>query len=161
MIGTIREWLADGGCRTVARSHQLDLRSATELWIQVKELLFKNAYLSKVVDDKISWFTRMEVLDLIYHQLFFTANSLGRQPTTSQYFHPVTPQTLVLAAAAIHCALSEYAIGKKATVMFSQDEYRGTFCSSPVIKFTPEATALLNHTKVGSLTPPCGATPRR
>jgi len=97
---------------------------------------------------------RMEVLNHIYHQFFFTANSLGRQPTTSQYFQPLTLQTLALAAAAIHRALSEYASGKKATVMFSQDEYRGTFCPSPVINFTPEATALINHTLVGRLLPP-------
>jgi hypothetical protein len=122
--------LADGARRTVVRSYQLDLRSETELRIQVKELLFDDAYLSKVVEDKKSWFTRMEVLDLIYHQFFFTANSLGRQPTTSQYFQPLAPQTLALVAAAIQCALSEYPSGKKATVMFSQDEYRGTFVHS-------------------------------
>jgi len=134
-ISTIREWFADGACRTAVCSYQLDLRSETELRIHVKEILFDKAYLSKVVDDKKSWFTRMEVLDLIYHQFFFTANSLGRQPTTSQYFQPLAPQPLVLIAAAIHCALSEYASGKKATVMFSQDEYQGTFCPSPMIKF--------------------------
>jgi hypothetical protein len=55
----------------------LDLRSETELQIQVEELRFDDAYLSKVVEDKKSWFTRMEVLDLIYHQYFFTANNLG------------------------------------------------------------------------------------
>jgi len=76
-----------------------------------------------VVGDKKPWFTRMEVLDPINHQFSFTANSLGRQPVTSQYFQPLAPQTLVLVAAAIHWALSEYASGKKATVMFSQDEY--------------------------------------
>jgi hypothetical protein len=122
--------LADGACRTVVRWYQLDLCSETELQIQVKELLFDYAYLSKVVEDKKSWFTRMEVLDLIYHQLFFTANSLGRQPTTSQYFQPLAPQTLAVVAAAIQCALSEYATRKKATFMFSQDEYRGTFVHS-------------------------------
>jgi hypothetical protein len=78
-------------------------------------------------NDKKSWFTPMEVLDFIYHQFFFTANSLGHQPTTSQYFQPLTLQTLALAAAAIHCELSEYASGQKATVMFSQDKYQGTF----------------------------------
>ena len=114
--------------------------SETELRIKVKELLFDNAYVSNVVDDKKSSFTRMEVLDPIYHQFVFTANSLGRQPTTFQYFQPVAPQTLALAAAAIHCALSEYAGGKKATGMFSQDEYRGTSGPSPVISFTLEAT---------------------
>jgi len=75
----------------------------------------------------------MEVFDLIYHQFFFTANSLGRQPTTSQLFQHPTPQTLALVAAAIHCALSEYATGKHVTVLFSQDEYRGKFCPSTVI----------------------------
>jgi len=49
----------------------------------------------------------MEVLDLIHHQLSFTAHSLGHQPTTSQYFQPLALHTLALAAAAIHCALSE------------------------------------------------------
>jgi hypothetical protein len=55
------------------------------------------------------------------------AKNLGRQPTTSQYLQPLAPHPLALVAAAIHCALSEYATGKKATVMFSQDEYQGTF----------------------------------
>ena len=114
--------------------------SETELRIKVKRLLFDDSYLSKVVDDKKSWFTQMEVLDLIYHQFFFTANSLGCQPTTLQYFQSLAPQTLALAAAAIHCALSEYTSGKNVIVMFSQDEYRGTFGPSPVINFTQEAT---------------------
>jgi len=96
----------------------------------------------------------MEVLDLIYHQLFFMANSLGSQPTTSQYFQPLAPQTLALVATAIHCALSEYAGGKKATVLYSQDEYRGTFCPSPMIYFSPDATAPFNHTLVGRFKPP-------
>jgi hypothetical protein len=51
----------------------------------------------------------MEVLDVIYHQFVFTANSLGCQPTISQYFQPLALQTLALAAAAIHYALSGYA----------------------------------------------------
>jgi hypothetical protein len=125
----------------------LDFESETELRIQVKELLFDDAYLSKVIDDNKSWFTRMEVLDLIYHQLFFTANRLGRQPTTSQFFQPLAPKTLALVAATIHCALLEYATGKKVTVMFSQDEFRGKFCPSPVMDcITAEASALINYT---------------
>jgi len=75
----------------------------------------------------------MEVLDLIYHQFFLNTNSLGRQPTTSQFFQPLTPQTLALVATAIHCALSEYSTGEKVTVMFSQDEYQGKFYPSTVI----------------------------
>jgi len=43
----------------------LDVGSETELLIKVKELLFDDAYLFEVVDDKKSRFTRMEVLDLI------------------------------------------------------------------------------------------------
>jgi len=38
--------------------------------------------------------------------------------------------------------------------MFSQDEYQGTFCPSRMINFTPEATALINHTFVGLFKPP-------
>jgi len=161
-VSTIRGQLADGARQTVVRSYQLDLGSETELQIKVKKLLFDDAYFSKVVDVKKLWFTQMEVLDLIYHQLFFTANSLGRQPKPSQYFQPLAPQTVVLAAAAIYCALSEYASGKKATVAFSQDEYRGKSGPSPVINFTLEATTQSityqrpHHTP---RPPPCGATP--
>jgi len=95
----------------------------------------------------------MEVLDLIYHQLLFNANDLGRKPRTSRYFQPPTPQTLALAVADNHCALSEYASAKKDTVLFSEGEYPGTVCASPVINFTPEASALINHTVVGRLIP--------
>jgi hypothetical protein len=107
----------------------------------------------------------MEVLDLIYHQFFFTTNSLGRQLTTSQYFQPLAPQTLALVAAAIHCALSEYTTGKKATVMYSRDAYRGTFGPSAVMNFTLEDTTQSithqrpNHSTTHPPPPPCGATP--
>ena len=119
-------------------------------------LLFDDAYLSKVIDDKKSLFTRMEVLDLIYHQLFITDNSLERQRPTSQFIQLRTPQTLALVAAAIHCILSKYATGKKVTVMFSQDEYRGKFCPSMVIDcISAEATALLiNYTWWAASYPP-------
>jgi hypothetical protein len=97
----------------------------------------------------------MEVFDIIYHQFFFTANSLGRQPTTSQFCRPLAPQMLALVPAAIHCALSEYATGKMITVMFSQDEYRGKFCPSTVMNcITAEATALINYTWWGCFIPP-------
>jgi len=90
-ISTVQGRLADGACLTVVRNYLLDVGSGIELRIKVKKLLSDDAYLSKVVDDKNSWFTQMEVLDLIYHQFFFTANSLGRQPTTSQFFQPLAP----------------------------------------------------------------------
>jgi len=85
---------------------------------------------------------------------------LGRQHTTSQYFQPLTPQTLALGAAAIHCVLSEHTSGNEAMVMISQDEYRGTSSASRVINLTPEATPLMNHTLVGRMIPPAVATPR-
>jgi len=45
-------------------------------------------------------------------------------------------------AAAIHCVLSEYATGKKVTVMFLEDEYQGKFSPSTVIDtITAEAIA--------------------
>jgi len=86
----------------------------------------------------------MEVLDLIYHLFIFTANSLGQQPTTMQFFQPLTPQTLALMAAAIYCMLSEYTTAKKVAVMFSQDEYRGKFCPFTVTDcISAEAIALI------------------
>jgi len=133
--------LADGVRRSVVRSYRLDVSSATELRIKAQELLFDNAYLARVVDDKKSWFTQMEVLDLMYHKFYFTTNSLGCQIATSQYYPPLAPQTLALKAAVIHCVLSEYASGEMAMCMFSQDESRGTFGPSLVINFNLEATA--------------------
>jgi len=63
---------------------------------------------------------------------------------------------LALVAAAIHCALSEYATGKKVMVMFPQDEYRGKFGPSTVIDcITAEAIALLiNYTWWAASYPP-------
>jgi hypothetical protein len=90
-MSTIREQLADGARRTVIRSKQLDLRSETELRIQVKELLLDDACLSKVVEDKKSWFTRMEVLDLIYQQFSSRPISWGtsqRHPSISNTSFP-------------------------------------------------------------------------
>jgi len=154
--------LSHGASRTCVCSYWMDLGSGTELGMQVKELLFHDAYLSKVVDDQKSWFTQMEVLDLIYHQICFTANSLGSQRTTSQYFQPLTPQTVALVTTAIHCVLSEYGSGKKATAMISPDECQGILCPSLVINFTSDAPALINYTLVGHFltpAPPSGVTP--
>jgi len=44
--------------------------------MQLKELLYGNTYLLKVFDNEKLWFMQMEVLALIYHQFFFTANTL-------------------------------------------------------------------------------------
>jgi len=112
----------------------LDLGSETELRIQLKELKLPDAYVSKDINDNMTWFMQMELLDTIYHQFFFTAKSLGQQLTTLQFFQPLSPQTLALVAPAIHCVLSEYATGKKVTVMFSPGEYPGKFCPFTVIR---------------------------
>jgi hypothetical protein len=112
-------------------------------------------YLSKVIDEKKSCFLLLEVVDLIYYHMFFTASSLGRQPTSLQFFPLLTLQQFTLVPTAIHCALSEYATGKKVTVMFSQDEYRGKFCPSTVIDcITAEAIALINQPWCGCFIPP-------
>lgn len=124
--------------------------------IHVKEHLFDDTYRSKVIDDKTSWFALMEMLDLIFHHFFFYANNLGRQPTTSQCFQFLTRQMLVLVAAAICCAQSEYATRKIVTFMFSQDQYRGIICHSTVRDcITAEGTALMHDMwRVPSYTPP-------
>ena len=155
-ISTIRGRFADGACQTIVRSYQLDLGSETQLPIQTKELLFDDAYCSKVVDDMKASFTWMKVLDLLFHQFFITANSLGWQPTTPQFFQPLTLLTLGIVAMSIHCAQSVYSTGKKVTVMFSQDEYRGEFCPSMMIDcLTTEAIALIPITHGGAaLYPP-------
>jgi hypothetical protein len=118
----------------------MEVGSETVPWIEVKELMVHKAYLSQVVNEEKSWFTRMEVLDRIYHQLFFTANISRCQPTTSPYLQPLAPQTLALAATAVYCALSEYTRVKKTMGKFSQDEYRATIGRSPEIDFAIEAT---------------------
>jgi exosortase/archaeosortase len=88
--------------------------------------------------------------------IFCTANSLGWYPITSQFFYPVAPLTLALVAAAIHCTLLEYSTWNKITVIYSQDEYRGKFCTSTVIYhcISTEAMALVNCPSLGSLIPP-------
>jgi len=153
-IRTILGRSAASACLLVLPSCQLDLGSATKLQIQVKELLFAGAYRSKVVDDKISSVARLEVLNITYNHILLTANHLDRQQNTFRYFQPLAPQTLALTASDIHCPLSEYAGGPKATVIFSLDLYSVKFCSSPVINITPNTTALINHTVVGGIIPP-------
>jgi hypothetical protein len=56
-ISTIGGRLANGESQTIASSDYSDLCSQTELQSHVMELLFDDAYLSKDVDDKKSWFT--------------------------------------------------------------------------------------------------------
>jgi hypothetical protein len=104
----------------------------------------------------------MDVLQLNYHEFVFTTNSLGRQPTTSQFFQPLIRQTIALVAAAIRCVLSEFATGKMITVRFSQDEYQGKFCPSTVTDFiSAKAIALINFTShmvgLGLIPSPNGA----
>ena len=65
----------DGPQRNVAWNYQLNLGSEIEHRIQVMELLFDGAYLSRVVDDEKSWFTQMAVPYCIDHQFFLGANN--------------------------------------------------------------------------------------
>jgi len=88
-ISAIQEWMAVGTSETVIWHYMLDSGSERELWIQVKELLFDDSNLSNAPEDKKLWFTQMEVLDFIYHQLFLTTYNLRCQPTASQFFQPL------------------------------------------------------------------------
>jgi len=65
-----------GHVEAMSKVNGLDMCSENECWIQLNERLIDNAYRSKVLSDKKSWFTWMEVVDLIYHQFLFPANSL-------------------------------------------------------------------------------------
>ena len=76
MLSTIWGQLADGASGTVVCSQQLVLLSETEHQIPNQDHLYYNAYLPKIQDDKKSWFMWMDILDWIYHQFFFTANSV-------------------------------------------------------------------------------------
>jgi len=97
----------------------------------------------------------MEVLDLIHHQGFFAANRLVSQPTTLEFFQPLSLQMSAHVAPAIHWALSEYTTGKKVTVMLSQDEYQSKFCPPTVIDcITAEAITHINYTLCGCFKPP-------
>jgi hypothetical protein len=73
-------------------SSRFDLGSKTEVQVEVGELWFDDAYLSKVIDDNKSCSMQIEVLELISNQFFFTANITGRKPTTLLFFQPPTPQ---------------------------------------------------------------------
>jgi hypothetical protein len=123
----LRGRLAEAARRTVVGSYRLDIHSQEELKYQVVHLLAEDSYMMKIVADKKAWFTRFEILDLIYHIFFFTVNSLGRLPHTAKYFDPVSPWTLAIAAAAIHCALSDYEQGTKVTTNFAQEDYRSNY----------------------------------
>jgi len=95
------------------------------------------------MEGKNIWLTSVEVLNLIYPPFFFPTNAFGHQPTTFQFFLPLTPLTFVLVATAILCMVSEYASQKNAMVVSFQNEYSGKLCSTPVIAFTPNATAFI------------------
>lgn len=91
--------------------------------MQATELQFDDAQLPTVLEDKKSRFSEMEIIDSIYHQFLLTADWLGHQPTTSHVIESLALISLALAAAGIHCALSDSASGKKGLVIFSQHGY--------------------------------------
>lgn len=57
----------NGARHTVVYDYWLDLDSETALRIQIKVLWLDCAYFSKIVDDRKSWFTWLEVFDVIQH----------------------------------------------------------------------------------------------
>ena len=62
----------------------------------------------------VKWYTRNEDLWLIYHFLYSTLQSYGRQAyLADMYKERVTPSLLALAATALNLALREWAKGTK------------------------------------------------
>ena len=62
----------------------------------------------------MKWYTRNEVLWLIYHFLYSTPQSYGRQAyLADMYEERVTPSLLALATTALNLALREWAKGTK------------------------------------------------
>jgi hypothetical protein len=94
---------------SVVHTYRLHLHSESQFQIQDKQHQVDNSYLNKIVKDQQSWFQQIEVIDSVYHQFFFLANIMGCQSMTSLYFPPVTLQTLIVAAAAVHGTTSDYA----------------------------------------------------
>jgi len=147
--------LTDGARGSNVSSYLLDSVSGTAYTIQLKKLQLVNIDLLNIMDDNKLWFTHIDVLDVIYHQFFFTANILEWQSTTSQFFQPLAPQTVACVAVAIHSMLSQYATGKQDMVRISHDMNQVQFSHSTVIDFTAaEVTVLSNDTLVGCLIPP-------
>jgi len=147
IISIIRGQLTDADYHTVVHSYMLDVHSETEFEPRLRSFCVSMHISSR--------FTYMEVPGHIYHQFFFGVNCLGRKPTTFQFSQPLTLSTVVLAASALHCLVSQYATWQMVLVLFSQDDYCGQFCPSMVTHIiTAEATSLINYTLAGCLTHP-------
>lgn len=80
--------------------------------------MLDDAYLSTVIEVKFPWFSQMKAQELIYYQSFFTADSLGCNPTLSQFIQPLNPKTLEVPTIAILLALCGEAPGEKETLRF-------------------------------------------
>ena len=64
----------------------------------------------------MKWYTRNEVLWLIYHFVYSTPQSYGRQAyLVDMYKESMTPSLLALAATALNLALRKWAKGTKQT----------------------------------------------
>jgi len=81
------------------------------------------------MNDKKSCLMRMKVFDLIDHELFFTADSLRRQPTISQSVQPLSPQMSALVA----CSYSLCAVW----VCHRREGYRDVFSRTISRKVLP------------------------
>jgi hypothetical protein len=136
----LRGRLAKAARRTIVGSYHLDIHSQKDLEYQIAHLLDEDSYMMNIIGDKKAWFTRFDILDLIYHIFFFTVNTSGQVPHTAKYFDLVSPWTLAIAAAAIHCALSDYEHGTKVITNITQDDYQSNYylfhihfiCTDPI-----------------------------
>jgi hypothetical protein len=90
---------------TVVGHYHLDIDLQKYLKYQIMHLLDEDIYMMKIVRNKKAWFTRVDMLDLIYNIFFFMVNSLGQLPHTAKSIDLVSPWLLAVAVIAIHCAL--------------------------------------------------------
>jgi len=88
------------------------------------------------MDDKKSWFTQMEVINLICHQFVITAHDLWCLPTTFQFIQPLAQSTLLPLALAIYWVWSECATGRMVEYIFFHDDYQDQCYPSLIIDFT-------------------------
>ena len=103
------------GLYKLTTSHPLDCQT------EVAALLHNHSWIGTWNDPHdeqqgVKWYTRNEVLWLIYHFLYSTPQSYGRQAyLADMYKERVTPSLLALAATALNLALREWVKGTKQT----------------------------------------------
>ena len=127
-----------GRLASSARHHKAGLYKLTiscplDCQTEVAALLYNHSWIGSWNDpyDKqegVKWYTRNEVLWLMYHFLFLTLQSYRRQAyLVDMYKERATPSLLALAATALHLALREWAKGIKQipTLDFQREFFAG------------------------------------